>query len=84
MQAAQIDKTPIDVVAALTESDYEDVSKDLAIEFEKARIEIKGMVQNAPLRLKKTFGVDIYKVMELILVHEGPPAPISKKTKKSS
>jgi hypothetical protein len=84
MQAAQIDKTPIDVVAALAGSDYEDVSKDLAIEFEKARIEIKGMVQNAPLRLKKTFGVDVYKVIELILAHEGAPAPISKKTKKSS
>jgi hypothetical protein len=84
MQAAQIDKTPIDVVAALRESPYEEVAELLAGEFAAARITIKGMVQNAPLKLRKTFGVDVYKVMELILAHEGPPAPLSKKTKKSS
>ena len=83
MQTAQIDETPIDVEAALKGSPYENVAKELAKEFATARITIKGMVQNAPLRLKKTFGVDIYEVMELILAYEGPQS-VSKKTKKSS
>lgn len=78
-----VDQTPIDVVASLVDSPYEDVSKDLAKEFTNARISIKGMVHNAPLKIKKTFGVDIYEVMKLIMSYEGPqPAP--KKTKKTS
>ena len=83
MQTAQIDETPIDVEAALKDSPYEDVAKELTKEFVAARITIKGMVQNAPLRLKKTFGVDIYEVMRLVLAHEGPQS-VSKKTKKLS
>lgn len=83
MQAA-VDQTPVDVVAALTGSDYEDVSKDLADEFELAGIRIKGLVQNAPLKLKKTFGIDVYGVMNLILTYEGLPEVASKRIKKSS
>lgn len=83
MPIVQIDETPIDVVAALVGSPYEDLSESLAEEFARVRISIKGMVQNAPLRLKKTFGVDIYKVMELILAYE-ESQPVPKKTKKSS
>lgn len=84
MQTAQIDETPIDVEAALKGSPYEGVAEKLDEEFAAARIKIKGMIQNAPLRLKKTFGVDIYKVMQLILDYDGEPQPASKKTKKSS
>ncbi len=84
MQAAQIDKTPIDVEAALRGSSYEEVAELLAAEFAAARINIKGMIQSAPLRLKRTYGVDIYKVMQLILDYDGEPQPASKKTKKSS
>ncbi len=83
MQVA-VDQTPIDVVAALVDSSYEDVSKDLAQEFIKARITVKGTVHNAPLKVKRTFGVDIYEVMRLILDYEGPPQAAPKKTKKSS
>lgn len=83
MQIA-VDQTPIDVVAALAGSDYEKEAEKLAEEFTKARIKIKGMVQNAPLRLKKTFGVDVYAVMDLIMKHEGPLQPAPKRTKKVS
>lgn len=70
MQAVMIDQTPIDVVAALKGSPYEDVAERLAKEFRKARISIKGLVHNAPLRLKVTFGVDVYEVMKLIMNYE--------------
>lgn len=78
-----VDETPIDVIAALVGSPYEDLSESLAEEFARVRISIKGMVQNAPLKLKKTFGVDIYEVMRLILDYEGPRS-VQKKIKKSS
>ncbi len=78
-----VDETPIDVVAALKDSPYEDVAEKLAEEFARVRISIKGMVQNAPLRLKKTFGVDIYEVMQLILDYKEPKST-QKKIKKSS
>lgn len=83
MQVA-VDKTPIDVVAALAGSSYKDVSEDLAKEFANAQITVKGTVHNAPLKVKKTFGVDIYEVMRLIIAYEGPPQAAPKKTKKSS
>lgn len=78
-----VDETPIDVVAALKGSPYEDVAEKLDEEFARVRISIKSMVQNAPLKLKKTFGVDIYEVMQLILDYEEPKLA-QKKTKKSS
>lgn len=74
-----VDQTPIDVVAALRESPYEEHAEKLAKEFKKAGIEIKGMVQNAPLKLKVTFGVDVYEVMRLIMDYEAKPVPSPKK-----
>lgn len=74
-----VDQTPIDVVAALRESPYEKYAEKLAKEFKRARIEIKGMVQNAPLKLKVTFGVDVYEVMRLIMDYEAKPALSPKK-----
>lgn len=76
----KIDQTPIDVVGALRGSPYEEHAENLAKEFKKARIKIKGMVQNAPLKLDVTFGVDVYEVMRLIMDYEPKPAP-SPKTK---
>jgi len=84
MQIAQIDQTPIDVAGALKGTSYEEVAEKLVKEFHKARIEVKGMVHNSPLRLKTTFGVDVYEVMRLILAYEGPPKTPSKKIKKES
>jgi len=83
MQTVQIDKTPIDVIAALKGSPYEDMAEKLAEEFEKARITTKDMVHNAPLRLRVTYGVDIYEVMRLVLAYEGPQS-VLKNIKKSS
>lgn len=76
----KVDQTPIDVVAALRGSPYQKYAEGLAKEFKKARIEIKGMVQNAPLKLKVTFGVDMYEVMRLIVDYEAKSTP-SPKTK---
>lgn len=59
----------VDVVAALKGTEYEEVSSKLAKEFEKVDIVTKEQVHNAPLKLKVTYGVDLYKVMDFIMVH---------------
>lgn len=71
--AIKIDQSPIDVVAALQGSPYEKLADKLSDEFKKAGIKIKGMVHNAPLKLKTTFGVDVYEVMRLIMDYEAKP-----------
>lgn len=68
--------TAVNVVAALKGTQYEKVSEKLAEEFSKAGITTKEEVHNAPLKLKVTHGVDLYKVMQLIMDYE-PPLPKS-------
>lgn len=62
----------IDVQAALKDTKYEEVSSKLAEEFEKVGIITKEQVHNAPLKLKVTYGVDVYKVMDFIMVYVDP------------
>lgn len=68
----QIVEGSVDVVAALKGTEYEEVSSKLAAQFEKAGIVSKEQVHNAPLKLRKTYGVDLYRVMDFIMVYVEP------------
>ena len=71
----------INIVAALKGSPYEEVAARLAEEFEKVGITEVLQVSNAPLKLKVTFGVDVYAVMKLITDHaDSVPQPKPKKS----
>lgn len=66
MQSAQKHDFPIDVVAALKGSPFEEVAEQLAAEFKKARITTLDQVGNAPLRGITTHGADLYEVMRIV------------------
>ncbi len=68
---------------ALKGSPYEKVADKMAEEFDKANITKKDQVHNAPLKIRITYGADIYEVMRLILAYKGSQ-PIAKRIKKSS
>lgn len=74
----------IDLVKALKDSDQAEFAEHLAEQFKIARITHLEHVHNAPIKVKITYGADIYKVMEIITQYYERPKKAAVQIKKSN
>lgn len=56
----------LNIRAALKSMGKEEVANQLAQEFERRGVTTIENLHNAPLKIKVTYGVDIYKLMDLL------------------
>lgn len=56
----------LDLVTALRDTKYAPVAEELQKEFNAAGITSRDNLHNAPLKVKTTYGADIYEVMKIL------------------